>query len=152
MGARHVTLSTVGIVPGINRLAAAYPQVGLAVSLHAADDGLRSRLVPPNDRYPLAALEEAVAGWRRATRRRPSIEWAMIRGVNDDDDQAELLAPIARRLVQTCHRHGGERNVRIRPQAEELHPFRVTTASPEWPILDSEIVETVSSEHPRSRP
>jgi 23S rRNA (adenine2503-C2)-methyltransferase len=98
MGARHVTLSTVGLVPGIGRLAASHPQVGLAVSLHAADDELRSRLVPPNDRYPLAALEEAVAAWRRATRRRPSIEWAMIRGVNDDDGQAALLAPIARRL------------------------------------------------------
>jgi 23S rRNA (adenine2503-C2)-methyltransferase len=98
LGARHVTLSTVGLVPGIRRLASAHPQIGLAVSLHAADDELRSRLVPPNDRYPLAALEAAIDGWRRATRRRPSIEWAMIRGVNDDDGQAALLAPIARRL------------------------------------------------------
>jgi 23S rRNA (adenine2503-C2)-methyltransferase len=98
MGARHITVSTVGIVPGIARLAGAQPQVGLAVSFHAADDELRDQLVPPNRRYPLAKLEEAIAGWRAATRRRPSIEWALIDHVNDTDQQAELLAPIARRL------------------------------------------------------
>jgi 23S rRNA (adenine2503-C2)-methyltransferase len=98
MGARHITVSTVGIVPGIPRLAGAHPQVGLAVSFHAASDELRDQLVPPNRRSPLARLEEAIAGWRAATRRRPSIEWALIDHVNDTDDQAELLAPIARRL------------------------------------------------------
>jgi len=98
MGARHVTVSTVGIAPGIGRLASAHPQVGLAVSFHAASDELRDQLVPPNRRYPLAALEEAIAAWRSATRRRPSIEWALIDRVNDTVEQAELLAPIARRL------------------------------------------------------
>jgi 23S rRNA (adenine2503-C2)-methyltransferase len=98
MGARHITVSTVGIVPGIERLAGAHPQVGLAVSFHAADDDLRDQLVPPNRRYPLARLEEAIAGWRAATRHRPSIEWALIDHVNDTQEQAELLAPIARRL------------------------------------------------------
>jgi 23S rRNA (adenine2503-C2)-methyltransferase len=98
MGARHITVSTVGIVPGILRLASAHPQVGLAVSFHAASDELRDRLVPPNTRYPLARLEEAIAAWRSATRRRPSIEWALIDRVNDTDEQAELLATIAGRL------------------------------------------------------
>ena len=98
LGARHITVSTVGLVPGIRKLAADHPQVGLAVSLHAADDALRDELVPINRRYPLAALESAVADWRAATRRRPSIEWAMIDGANDTDEQAALLAPIARRL------------------------------------------------------
>jgi 23S rRNA (adenine2503-C2)-methyltransferase len=98
MGARHVTVSTVGIVPGIARLAGALPQVGLAVSFHAASDDLRNQLVPPNTRYPLAKLEEAIASWRAATHRRPSIEWALIDHVNDTEEQAELLAPIARRL------------------------------------------------------
>jgi len=99
LGARHVTVSTVGIVPGIARLAGAHPQVGLAVSFHAASDELRDRLVPPNTRYPLGELEGAIAGWRAATGRRPSIEWALIDRVNDTDEQAELLAPIARRLA-----------------------------------------------------
>jgi 23S rRNA (adenine2503-C2)-methyltransferase len=98
LGARHLTVSTVGLVPGIRHLTTAHPQVGLAVSLHAASDELRSQLVPPNDLYPLAVLEEAMAGWRSATHRRPSIEWAMIDRVNDTEEQAELLAPIARRL------------------------------------------------------
>jgi 23S rRNA (adenine2503-C2)-methyltransferase len=98
MGARHITVSTVGVIPGIARLAGAHPQVGLAVSFHAASDELRDQLVPPNQRYPLAALEEAIAGWQAATHRRPSIEWALIDHVNDTHEQAELLAPIARRL------------------------------------------------------
>ena len=98
LGSRHVTLSTVGLVPGIEQLTLSHPQVGLAVSFHAASDELRSQLVPPNDLYPLAALERAMAAWRSATHRRPSIEWAMIDRVNDTDEQATLLAPIARRL------------------------------------------------------
>ncbi len=98
LGARRVTVSTVGLVPGIEHLTTAHPQVGLAVSFHAANDELRSQLVPPNDLYPLAALEEAMAGWRSATHRRPSIEWAMIDRVNDTEEQASLLVPIAARL------------------------------------------------------
>ena len=99
IGARHLTVSTVGIVPGIERLADRAPQVGLAVSFHAATDDLRDELVPPNTRYPLAMLEAAIAGWRAKTRRRPSIEWAMIAGTNDSDDQARALVPIATRLA-----------------------------------------------------
>ena len=98
LGARHVTVSTVGLIPGIGRLAAAHPQVGLAVSFHAASDDLRDQLVPPNRRWPLEKLEAAIDAWRQATRRRPSIEWALIDHVNDTDEQAELFAPIARRL------------------------------------------------------
>jgi len=98
LGARHITISTVGIVPGINHLAERFPQVGLAVSFHAASDSLRDELVPPNERYPLAELEDAIAAWRVITHRRPSIEWALIDRVNDTIEQAELLAPIARRL------------------------------------------------------
>jgi 23S rRNA (adenine2503-C2)-methyltransferase len=98
LGARHVTVSTVGMIPGIDRLATAHPQVGLAVSFHAADDGLRSELVPANRLWPLRDLEAAMSRWRDLTRRRPSIEWAMIDGVNDSALQADLLAPIARRL------------------------------------------------------
>jgi 23S rRNA (adenine2503-C2)-methyltransferase len=98
LGARHVNVSTVGLTPGIRRLGADHPQVGLAVSLHAASDELRDELVPVNRKYPLAVLEAAIAAWHARTRRRPSIEWAMIDGVNDTDEQAILLAPIARRL------------------------------------------------------
>jgi 23S rRNA (adenine2503-C2)-methyltransferase len=98
MGDRHVTVSTVGVAPAIRRLAEAYPQVGLAVSLHAADDRLRNHLVPVNRLWPLEELIDAIEAWRRVTRRRPSIEWAMIDRTNDADEQAERLAPIALRL------------------------------------------------------
>jgi 23S rRNA (adenine2503-C2)-methyltransferase len=98
LGARHITVSTVGLVPGIRRLASDHPQAGLAVSLHAATDELRDELVPVNRRFPLGTLLDAVAEWRARTHRRPSIEWAMIDEINDADDQALALAPIARRL------------------------------------------------------
>jgi 23S rRNA (adenine2503-C2)-methyltransferase len=98
LGDRHVTVSTVGIAPAIPRLGERFPQVGLAVSLHAADDELRNELVPANRLWPLAELEDAVLAWRARTKRRPSIEWAMIDGTNDADDQARKLSAIAHRL------------------------------------------------------
>lgn len=98
IGARHLTVSTVGLVPGIRRLAEADLPVNLAVSLHAADDQLRDELVPINRRYPLAELSRACADYFAATRRRISFEWAMIDGVNDRPEDAEGLARLARPL------------------------------------------------------
>jgi 23S rRNA (adenine2503-C2)-methyltransferase len=98
LSARHLTVSTVGIVPGIRRLAAEALPVNLAVSLHAANDTLRDELVPINRRYPLAALAEACADHVAATGRRLSFEWALIDGVNDRASDAAELAPLARAL------------------------------------------------------
>jgi 23S rRNA (adenine2503-C2)-methyltransferase len=98
LSARHLTLSTVGIVPGIRRLAAESLPVNLAVSLHAANDVLRDELVPINRRYPLALLADACAEYVAATGRRLSIEWAMIDGVNDRESDATELAAFARPL------------------------------------------------------
>jgi 23S rRNA (adenine2503-C2)-methyltransferase len=98
MSARSLTVSTVGMGPGIRRLTEEPWPVSLAVSLHAADDELRSSLVPINRRYPLAELEAAAAGYFEKKRRRISIEWTMMDGVNDTEDQAVKLAEIARRL------------------------------------------------------
>lgn len=98
IGARSITVSTVGIVPGIRRLASDPIQVNLAVSLHAANDELRGRLVPINRRYPLDALMEACHGYVRSTRRRISFEWACIAGVNDRPSDARELAALARPL------------------------------------------------------
>ncbi len=95
LSARHLTVSTVGLVPGIRRLAAASLPVNLAVSLHAANDRLRDRLVPINRRWPLAPLMEACADYRAAKGRRLSFEWAVIDGVNDSDDDARQLAALA---------------------------------------------------------
>jgi len=99
LSARRLTVSTVGIVPGIRRLADEGIPVTLALSLHAANDELRNRLVPINRRYPLAALAEACAGYVAKTRRRLSLEWAVIGGVNDRDRDAEELATFARPLA-----------------------------------------------------
>jgi 23S rRNA (adenine2503-C2)-methyltransferase len=95
---RSLTVSTVGIVPGMRRLADEPWKVNLAVSLHAADDELRSRLVPINRRYPLAEVEAAAGHYFETTGRRISIEWTLMDGVNDGMDQADKLVPIAQRL------------------------------------------------------
>lgn len=98
ISARSITVSTVGMVPGIRRLADEPWPVYLAVSLHAADDELRTSLVPINKRYPIAELEEAAWEYFEKKGRRISIEWTMMDGVNDTLDQADKLASIARRL------------------------------------------------------
>lgn len=98
IGARSITVSTVGVVPGILRLAEEPWQVNLAVSLHAADDDLRSRLVPLNDRYPLEDVIDAARTYTERKGRRVSIEWALIDQTNDTDEQAERLAAIAMSL------------------------------------------------------
>jgi 23S rRNA (adenine2503-C2)-methyltransferase len=98
ISARHLTVSTVGIVPGIRRLADEALPVNLAVSLHAADDDLRDELVPVNRRYPLADLAEACRAYLAAKRRRLSFEWALIDGVNDRRVDGERLAAYARPL------------------------------------------------------
>jgi len=98
ISARHLTVSTVGIIPGIRRLATEQLPVNLAVSLHAADDELRDELVPINRRYPLAALADACRDYLDAKGRRLSFEWAMIDGVNDRPVDATNLADYARPL------------------------------------------------------
>ena len=98
LSARHLTISTVGVAPGILRMAESPVPVNLAVSLHAANDALRDELVPLNRRYPLAVLAEACATYVERTRRRLSFEWALMAGVNDGDTDAEQLADYARPL------------------------------------------------------
>ena len=98
ISARHLTVSTVGILPGIRRLAVAPLPVNLAVSLHAARDELRSELVPINKRYPIADLVETLQRYAESTRRRISFEWALIDRVNDTGRDATELAAIARGL------------------------------------------------------
>jgi 23S rRNA (adenine2503-C2)-methyltransferase len=98
LSARSITISTVGLVPGIRRAAGEPLPVNLAVSIHAADDVLRDRLVPVNRTWPIAELLGAVRDYVAATRRRVSFEYALMAGVNDDTGQAErlgrLLAPL----------------------------------------------------------
>ena len=96
LGARHITVSTSGVVPGIRRLTALGPQFTLAVSLHAARDALRDVLVPLNRRWPVAEVVEAARAHARATGRRISYEYTMISGVNDTPADEMALADLLR--------------------------------------------------------
>jgi 23S rRNA (adenine2503-C2)-methyltransferase len=96
LGARHITISTSGVVPGIRRLAALGPQFTLAVSLHAARDPLRDVLVPLNRRWPVAEVVAAARAHAAATGRRITYEVTMIGGVNDTDLDADAMAGLLR--------------------------------------------------------
>jgi 23S rRNA (adenine2503-C2)-methyltransferase len=96
IGARHITVSTSGVVPGMDRMVDELPQVNLAISLHASTDALRDELVPINRKWP---VREVVAAGRRfagRTGRRVSLEYVMIDGLNDTDEQADGLVQLAR--------------------------------------------------------
>ena len=126
LGARSIAVSTVGVVPGIDRLAEERLQVHLAVSLHAGTDALRDRLVPLNRTYPLDEVFAACARYVRRTHRKVLFEYVVLEGVNDTDEQAQMLAA----RVRPPHYHlnliaynetGGEFR---RPQAARLAAFK----------------------------
>ncbi len=98
MSARHLTVSTVGVAPAIERLAQEGLPLTLAVSLHSANNATRDQLVPLNRRYPLERLHEACVNWVATTSRRLSFEWALIDGVNDTDQALDELADYANSL------------------------------------------------------
>lgn len=99
LGARRMTLSTVGLAPAIRRMSREPEQVGLAVSLHAPADELRDRIVPLNRRYPLAMLLKAVRDYIEATGRRVTFEYALMDGLNDSLHHADQLAALLQGLL-----------------------------------------------------
>lgn len=101
LGARHITLSTVGLIPMIDRMAEEGLQIALAVSLHAPNDELRASLVPVNSRYPVDDLLAAVQRYIDRTNRRVTFEYALMRGINDSPALAEELAGKLSPLL--CH-------------------------------------------------
>jgi 23S rRNA (adenine2503-C2)-methyltransferase len=124
LGARHITVSTSGVVPGIRRLTALGPQFTLAVSLHAARDALRDVLVPLNRRYPVAEVVTAAREHAAATGRRISYEVTMIGGINDTEADAEAMVELLR---------GDHAHVNLIPMNSVAHtPWR---ASP-MPVIE----------------
>jgi 23S rRNA (adenine2503-C2)-methyltransferase len=126
LAARSISVSTAGVVPGIDRFAGEPMQLNLAVSLHAGTDELRDRLVPLNRAYPLDDVFAACARYLARTRRKLLFEYVVLAGVNDGDDQVAALAKRLRRPL--CHLNliaynetGGEFT---RPQASQLATFR----------------------------
>ncbi|NPV65602.1 MAG: 23S rRNA (adenine(2503)-C(2))-methyltransferase RlmN [Anaerolineae bacterium] len=101
IGQRHITLSTVGLVPQIRRFADENLQVKLAISLHAATDEERSALLPVNSRWPLRELLDACRYYIEKTGRRVTFEWALIAGQNDVPEQAHALGSLLQGLL--CH-------------------------------------------------
>jgi 23S rRNA (adenine2503-C2)-methyltransferase len=100
-GARRFTISTVGLIPGIERFTGENSQVNLAISLHSTDDTRRSELMPVNRRYPIEDLIAACRRYFEATNRRVTFEWALIQYVNDSIEEADRLADLLTGL--TCH-------------------------------------------------
>jgi len=103
ISSRHITVSTVGIIPGIHALREWHLPVNLAVSLHAARNDLRNELVPINKRYPLEDLVQACRQYLEVKNRRVTFEWALIDKVNDTDRDARELARICHRLQPSAH-------------------------------------------------
>jgi len=97
LGARHISISTVGITEGIGKLAEEGPEVNLAISLHAPDDDLRSKIMPENKKYSIGKILAAVDDYIKKTRRRVMFEYIMIKGLNDSDEQAFKLAKLMKR-------------------------------------------------------
>lgn len=97
MSARGITVSTVGLVPRIQQLTEEGLPLTLAVSLHAPDDELRDEIVPINNRWKVAEVVDAAWEYARVTKRRVSIEYAMMRDINDQVHRAELLAQVLKR-------------------------------------------------------
>jgi 23S rRNA (adenine2503-C2)-methyltransferase len=100
-GKRRFTISTVGLVPMIERFTRERRQANLAISLHAATNALRERLLPINRRYPLDVLMPACRSYTVQSGRRITFEWALIEGVNNGDEQAAALADWVQRM--NCH-------------------------------------------------
>ena len=125
LGARHITVSTSGVVPGIRRLTALGPQFTLAVSLHAARDALRDVLVPLNRRWPVAEVVAAAREHATATGRRVTYEATMIAGINDTELDARAMADLLR---------GDHAHVNLIPMNPVAHtPW---TASP-MPVIEA---------------
>lgn len=103
ISARHITISTVGIIPGIKALTKRPLPVNLAVSMHAARNELRDELVPINKRYPIEDLMNTCRTYLFKKRRRVTFEWALISGVNDTDRDASELADLCQTLSPAAH-------------------------------------------------
>ena len=94
IGSRHITISTCGIIPGIKRFMNEEGQVNLAISLHAPNNELRSRIMPINKAYPLNDLIEVIKEYIKKTNRRVTFEYIMLEGINDSEENAKELATL----------------------------------------------------------
>lgn len=120
LGHRRITVSTIGILPGIDRLTREFPQVNLTFSLHSPFDGQRSELMPINDRFPLRDVMQALDRHIRHTGRKVYIAYILLRGVNDSAEHAEAVAALLR------GRGSGEHLYHV-----NLIPYNATEVTPQ---------------------
>lgn len=127
IGQRHITVSTSGIVPSIYKFADENTQINLAISIHAPNDELRSKLMPVNRRYPFADVMDALRYYIEKTGRRVTFEYALIGGVNDQPEHAEELADVLKDML--CHvnlipvNHVPERKY-VRTSKDDIFQFK----------------------------
>jgi 23S rRNA (adenine2503-C2)-methyltransferase len=136
IGARHITLSTSGLVPKIVELAKYPAQIRLAISLHGGDDETRKQIMPINDRYPMEELFNACEHFIEQRKKMITLEYILIAGVNDDLKQAELLAKHAKRLnakVNLIPYNRVEGLQWKRPEIEQIKAFHQTVRAGEAP-------------------
>ncbi|WP_374020030.1 23S rRNA (adenine(2503)-C(2))-methyltransferase RlmN [Paenibacillus thiaminolyticus] len=144
IGQRHITVSTSGIVPSIYRFTDENTQINLAISIHAPNDALRSKLMPVNRRYPFIEVMEALKHYQVKTGRRITFEYALIGGVNDKVEHAEELADVLKRMEILAHvnlipvNYVPERNY-IRTPRNDIFKFHRT-------LLDRGINSTIRRE------
>lgn len=144
IGQRHITVSTSGIVPSIYRFTDENTQINLAISIHAPNDALRSKLMPVNRRYPFIEVMEALKHYQVKTGRRITFEYALIGGVNDKVEHAEELADVLKRMEMLAHvnlipvNYVPERNY-IRTPRNDIFKFHRT-------LLDRGINSTIRRE------
>jgi len=100
IGARRISISTIGIVKGIKKLTREPLQINLAVSLHIPDDRLRTRLIPANKEHPIGEVLEAVAGYIESTGRKVMIEYLLLDGINDSPEDAKKLIILLKRSLR----------------------------------------------------
>lgn len=97
LGARHISISTVGVVEGIERLADENLQINLAISLHAPDNETRSKIMPANKNYPIEKILDAVDKYIKKTNRQVMFEYLMLKNINDSEEHAKALAKLLRK-------------------------------------------------------
>lgn len=138
IGARHISISTVGVIEGIEKLIDEPLQVNLAISLHAPNDELRTRLIPANKKYPLEAIVLAVLRYTKNTNRRVMFEYIMVDEVNDSDENARQLAQLIKRFSLKL---AFVNLIRYNPTGV-FNPTPAVRAARFKKILDDEKVET----------
>jgi 23S rRNA (adenine2503-C2)-methyltransferase len=125
IGARKISVSTAGITEGIAKLIQDFPQINLAISLHAPDDKLRGELMPVNKKYSIAKILEAVDKYIEKTNRKVMFEYVMLKGINDSEEQAKKLARLLKRPLYMVNLIAYNPNGRFEPSpAEKIKKFK----------------------------